>query len=130
LREYLAVATNESVLTPDRLLQACAARDSFRESLIRQMSATTILLSPVSSGPAFRHGGGNYAPGSGYLDTMRHSQWLNLAGFPGASVPMTLSSDGLPIGVQIIGRPYEDELVLAVADALEIARGPSRNPQI
>jgi Asp-tRNA(Asn)/Glu-tRNA(Gln) amidotransferase A subunit family amidase len=132
LREYLAIATNESVLSLDRFLQACAARDLLRESLIREMSSsgTPILLSPVSAGPAFRHGAGNYQRGSGYLDTMRHSQWLNLAGFPGASVPISLSPDGLPIGVQIIGRPYDDELVLAVAEALEDARGPSQSPQI
>ena len=130
LREYLAVAANDSVLTVDRFMQSCAARDALRESLIRQMSATPILLSPVSSQPAFGHGAGNYQPGSGYLDTMRHSQWLNLAGFPGASIPMAFSPDGLPIGVQIIGRPYEDELVLAVAAALESARGPWKNPQI
>lgn len=130
LGEYLAAATNESVLTLDRFAQACAARDAVRESLMRQMAATPILLSPVSSGPAFRHGGGNYQPGSGYLDTMRYSQWLNLAGFPGASVPMAFSFDGLPIGVQIIGRPYDDELVLAVAEALESSRGPWTNPKV
>jgi len=130
LREYLTSATDESALTLDRFMQACAARDSLRESLVRQMSATPILLSPVSSAPAFRHGAGNYQRGSGYLDTMRYSQWLNLAGFPGASVPLDSSSDGLPIGVQIIGRPYDDELVLAVAETLESARGPWKNPQI
>jgi Asp-tRNA(Asn)/Glu-tRNA(Gln) amidotransferase A subunit family amidase len=132
LLEYLAIATNESALPLDRFLQACAARDLLRESLIREMSAagTPILLSPVCSGPAFRHGAGNYRPGSGYLDTMRYSQWLNLVGFPGASVPIALSSDGLPVGVQIIGRPYDDELVLAVAEILEATRGPWQNPQL
>jgi amidase len=132
LREYLAVATSEAPLPLDGFLQACAARDLLRESLLGQMSAagTPILLSPVSSGPAFRHGAGNYQSGSGYLDTMRYSQWLNLTGFPGASVPVGFSSDGLPIGVQIIGRAYEDELVLAVAETLEAARGPWKNPQI
>jgi Asp-tRNA(Asn)/Glu-tRNA(Gln) amidotransferase A subunit family amidase len=132
LREYLAIATNESAMPFDRFLEACAARDLLRESLIREMQAvgTPILLSPVSSGPAFRHGAGNYQPGSGYLDTMRYSQWLNLAGFPGVSVPIAFSSDHLPIGVQIIGRPYDDELVLAVAETLEAARGPWQNPQL
>ena len=36
---------------------------------------------------------------------------------------MGFSAEGLPIGVQVIGRPNEDELVLAVAEALEEARG-------
>jgi Asp-tRNA(Asn)/Glu-tRNA(Gln) amidotransferase A subunit family amidase len=94
------------------------------------MQEVPILLSPVSSGPAFLHGGGNYGPGTGYLDTMRFSQWLNLAGFPGASVPLALSNEGLPIGVQIIGRPFEDELVLAVAEAIEQACGPWQAPPL
>jgi Asp-tRNA(Asn)/Glu-tRNA(Gln) amidotransferase A subunit family amidase len=94
------------------------------------MQEVPILLSPVSSGPAFLHGGGNYRPGTGYLDTMRFSQWLNLTGFPGASVPLGLSSEGLPIGVQIIGRPHEDELLLAVAERLEEARGPWQAPPL
>jgi len=130
LKEYLGIATNESALSLDRFIQACAARDALRESLIREMSATPILLSPVSTGPAFRHGSGNYGPGTGYLDTMRFSQWLNLVGFPGASVPISFSSERLPIGVQLIGRPYDDELVLAVAEALEAARGPFPHPPL
>jgi len=69
-------------------------------------------------------------PGTGYRDTMRFSQWLNLTGFPGACVPMGLSNEGLPIGVQIIGRPFEDELVLAVAEAIEQARGPWQPPPL
>jgi amidase len=36
---------------------------------------------------------------------------------------MTLSSEGLPIGVQLVGRPYEDELLLELAIRLEEARG-------
>jgi Asp-tRNA(Asn)/Glu-tRNA(Gln) amidotransferase A subunit family amidase len=61
---------------------------------------------------------------------MRYSQWLNLAGFPGVSVPLGFSPGGLPIGVQVIGRPYEDELVLAVAEAIECARGPWQAPPL
>jgi amidase len=41
-----------------------------------------------------------------------------------------MSREGLPIGVQIIGRPYEDELVLAVAEAIERGRGSWQPPNI
>jgi Asp-tRNA(Asn)/Glu-tRNA(Gln) amidotransferase A subunit family amidase len=61
---------------------------------------------------------------------MRHSQWLNLAGFPGVSVPLGFSPEGLPIGVQVIGRPHEEELVLAVAEAIEQSRGPWQSPPL
>ncbi len=61
---------------------------------------------------------------------MRHSQWLNLAGLPGLSLPISTSSDGLPIGVQLIGRPNEEELLLTIAESLELARGPWQPPPL
>jgi Asp-tRNA(Asn)/Glu-tRNA(Gln) amidotransferase A subunit family amidase len=128
LREYLAVAMKREKPSLDMFLKMCMERDAVRANLMRQMADVPVLLSAVSAGPAFRHGGGSYADGTGYLDTMRHSQWLNLAGFPGASVPMRMSEEGLPIGVQVIGRPNEDELVMAVAEALEEARGEWAQP--
>lgn len=130
LREYLSYATSGSSISLDRFLKACADRDLLRAEILRQMEHVPILLSPVSSAPAFRHGEGNYHPGTGYLDTMRYSQWLNLTGFPGASVPVTLSNEGLPIGVQVIGRPFEEELVLSVAEAIEQSRGPWQPPPL
>ena len=130
LREYLSCATSGNSVTLDQFTKACAERDLLRAEILRQMQDTPVLLSPVSTGPAFRHGQGNYSPGTGYRDTMRFSQWLNLAGFPGASVPVSLSNEGLPVGVQVIGRPFEDELVLAVAEAIEQARGPWQWPPI
>jgi aspartyl-tRNA(Asn)/glutamyl-tRNA(Gln) amidotransferase subunit A len=61
---------------------------------------------------------------------MRFCQWLNLAGFPGLSLPFGRSSNGLPINVQLIGRPHEEELLLAVAETLEQARGPWNPPDV
>jgi len=128
LREYLSHATSPNPLSIDEFLEACAERDVLREKILRQMDTIPVLLSPVSSAPAFRHGEGNYNPETGYLDTMRFSQWLNLTGFPGASVPISFSNEGLPIGVQVIGRPFEEELLLVVAEALEQSRGPWQPP--
>jgi Asp-tRNA(Asn)/Glu-tRNA(Gln) amidotransferase A subunit family amidase len=130
LREYLTCANSGNPITLEQFTKACADRDLLRAEILRQMQETPILLSPISANPAFRHGEGNYLPGTGYLDTMRFSQWLNLTGFPGASVPVGHSNDGLPIGVQVIGRPYEDELVLAIAEAIEQSRGPWQAPPL
>jgi Asp-tRNA(Asn)/Glu-tRNA(Gln) amidotransferase A subunit family amidase len=130
LKEYLSNATSPDPISLDQFIQACAERDILRGRILRQIDKVPILLSPVSSAPAFRHGEGNYNPGTGYRDTMRFSQWLNLAGFPGASVPVSLSKEGLPIGVQVIGRPFEEELVLAVAEALEQSRGAWQSPPL
>ena len=128
LCEYLSCATSGNSITLDQFTKACAERDLLRAEILRRMQDTPVLLSPVSTGPAFRHGQGNYFPGTGYRDTMRFSQWLNLAGFPGVSVPVAVSNEGLPIGVQVIARPFEDELALAVAEAIEQARGPWQAP--
>ena len=125
LREYVELATAETTLTYDGFLSACSERERLRWDIVRQMEDVTILLSPVSTGPAFRHGEGNWRNGEkeNYRETMRYSQWLNLAGLPGVTVPLGVSPEGLPIGVQVIGRPYEEELILAVAQAMERGRG-------
>ena len=131
-RDYLQFAQPPSPLTLDALLSSCAERDLLRAQILRQMHDVPILLSPVSTTTSFRHGEGTWQPGAKqcYRDTMRFSQWLNLAGFPAASVPVSVSANGLPIGIQVIGRPHEEELVLAVAEKIESARGPWRAPSL
>jgi amidase len=130
--DYLQFAEPQSPISLDALLSACAERDLLRAQILQQMQDVPILLSPVSTTTAFPHGEGTWQPGASqcYRDTMRFSQWLNLTGFPGASVPVGLSAEGLPVGVQVIGRPHEEELVLAVAERIENARGPWRLPEI
>jgi Asp-tRNA(Asn)/Glu-tRNA(Gln) amidotransferase A subunit family amidase len=54
-----------------------------------------------------------------YFDAMRFTQWFNLLGAPAAVVPVGRSVDGLPIGVQVAGRPYQDEAVLRIAELLD-----------
>ncbi|MGC1091002.1 MAG: amidase, partial [Candidatus Acidiferrum sp.] len=132
LREYVALATAETTLTYDGFYGMCAERDSLRAEILKQMQDVTVLLSPVSAAPAFRHGEGNWRRDEkeNYRDTMRYSQWLNLAGFPGVALPLGESKEGLPIGVQVIGRPFEEELILGVAEAIERARGPWQAPKI
>jgi Asp-tRNA(Asn)/Glu-tRNA(Gln) amidotransferase A subunit family amidase len=132
-RDYLEAAhpsSRRSPMTMERFVEMCRARDCERARILAAMRDTPILLSPVCIAPAFRHGEGNWNPRTGYRDTMRHSQWLNLAGFPGVSVPMGQSPEGLPIGVQLIGRPFEDDFILAVAQELESARGAWLSPPL
>src|SRR5260370_3228464 len=107
-REYMQFA--EAPVTLDALLSACAERDLLRAKILRQMRDVPILLSPVSTTTAFRHGEGTWRPGAKqcYRDTMRFSQWLNLTGFPGASVPVSVSPAALPLVLQIIARPHQE----------------------
>jgi len=72
--------------------------------------------------PAFRHGERSWTVEGRkveYLDASSYSQWFNLLGCPGLSVPVDKSNEGLPIGVQIVGRPWDEERVLAIGTVLE-----------
>jgi amidase len=129
-RDYMQFA--QAAVTLDQALSACAERELLRAQILHQMRDVPILLSAVSTTTAFRHGEGTWRPGAQqcYRDTMRFSQWLNLTGLPGATVPISVSGEGLPIGVQVIGRPHEEELVLAVAERIESGRGPWKAPPL
>jgi amidase len=65
-----------------------------------------------------------------YLDAWSYTEWFNLLGNPGAVVPVGRSPEGLSIGVQIVGRPWEEELVLAVAAEVERECEGFRKPPI
>ena len=113
------------------LLEAWADRDVVRADLGRQMHAHRVHICPVASIPAFRHGERCWTIDGrdvGYLDAMSYAQWFNILGNPAAVVPVGTSPDGLPIGVQVVGRPFEEELVLTVAAAIEEGCGGYRRP--
>jgi Asp-tRNA(Asn)/Glu-tRNA(Gln) amidotransferase A subunit family amidase len=63
-----------------------------------------------------------------YLDAWSYAEWFNLLGNPAAVVPVGRSAEGLPIGLQVVGRPWEEELVLAVAQEIERECGGFRKP--
>jgi len=121
-REFLEIARAEAPLSDDSLLEAWVESDKVRARLLAEMRDYPVLLCPVCAVPAFRPFERSWTVDGvkvGYLDAMRYTQWFNLLGGPAAVVPVSQSPEGLPIGVQIAGRPYADELVLAVAAAVE-----------
>ncbi len=121
-RGFLEIARAEKPLTADSLLRAWAECDMVRHKLLAEMKAFPILLCPICAVSAFRHGEREWTVEGQtvrYLDAMRYTQWFNLFAAPAAAVPVGRSADGLPIGVQIAGRPFEDEAVLAVAEAVD-----------
>jgi len=75
-----------------------------------------VLLCPVASVPASvtANGRGRSRGAVEYLDAWRHTQWFNALACP-AAVPVGRSPEGLPIGVQIVARPFQDEIALGVA---------------
>jgi Asp-tRNA(Asn)/Glu-tRNA(Gln) amidotransferase A subunit family amidase len=122
LEDFLRTAHTEPPLSGEELLTAWMDCDRIRGQLLTEMRQYPVLLMPVCSVPAFRHGERQWnidGQTVTYLDAMRYTQWFNLLGGPAAVVPVGRSLENLPIGIQIAGRPYEDETVLAIAAELE-----------
>jgi amidase len=124
--EFLCIAAGAQPLTADRLLNAWAELDLLRAKTLEEMRKYPVLLCPVASVPAFRHRDRPWDIDGRtveYLDAWRHSQWFNALAAPAAVVPVGRSHDGLPIGVQIVARPYEDETALGIAAIVDAAFG-------
>jgi amidase len=108
------------------LLNAWAELDLLRARTLEELRDYPVLLCPVASIPAWRHGervwtiDGQHVE---YLDAVRHTQWFNVLAAPAAVVPVGRSPEGLPIGVQIVARPFEDEIALGVAGIVDAAFG-------
>ena len=133
LREFLAWTNTEPTHTGESLLAAWLGRDEVREKILLQMRKYPVLICPTAAIPAFRHGEREWQVEGKtvkYLDAWSYCEWFNLLGFPVAVVPMGYSDEGLPIGVQIVGRPWQEEIVLAVAAKLEAERGPWPAPSL
>ena len=111
---------------------ARARRDLLREELLRWMEATPLLVAPVGLVPAFRHEESRRVEVEGHsFSTFRAfglAQFCNVFDLPAACVPAGRTTEGLPVGVQLIGRPLEEASVLAAAAHVERALGGWRPP--
>ena len=95
------------------------------------MKTTPLILAPVGSTPAFEHGATRVAVRGQSISVFRafsYSQTFNVFGLPSVVVPAGRSAEGLPIGVQIVGRPFEEGMVLAAAAAIEETLGGWQRP--
>ena len=133
LKQFSSWVAAEPSHTAQSLLEAWIMRDVVRMQVFSQMRQYPILLCPAASIPAFRHGERSWEIDGqtvNYLDAWSYCEWFNLLGTPAAVVPIGRSKEGLPIGVQIVARPWEEELVLSVAAELEAQRGAWQAPDI
>jgi Asp-tRNA(Asn)/Glu-tRNA(Gln) amidotransferase A subunit family amidase len=124
--EFLSFSAAVPPLTAVELLNAWADLDLLRSKTLAEMSEYPVLLCPVASIPAFRHGERAWTVEGRtveYLDAVRHTQWFNTLAAPAAVVPVGRSPEGLPIGVQVVARPFHDETALGVAAIVDAAFG-------
>jgi amidase len=113
------------------LLTEAMHRDGFRAGLARFLSGYPVILAPTLPIAAFRHDhDGHDIEGIRVSHTapLWGTDWVNVAGLPAVAVPAGTTPEGLPIGVQIVGRPFAERQVLAVAALLERALGGYRRP--
>ena len=132
-KEFLSGVAAAPSHTGESLLETWIERDVVRMQVFAQMREYPVLLCPVASIPAFRHGERSWLVEGKtvkYFDAWSYTEWFNLLGTPAAAVPVGKSPEGLPIGVQIVARPWQEELVISVAAALEDQLGAYGHPTI
>jgi len=118
------------------LLELCTKlgeRDALRARLIEALRATPVLLMPAFGVTAFAHRQRIFPTPDGDIDLMDAirpvSPW-NLLGLPALVVPAGFDSDGLPVGVQFVGRPWSEQTLLELGVRFEEARGAFPAPPI
>lgn len=110
----------EPVLSSEQVEEHLFTWDRFRRALIAFMADVDVILTPVAELPATPHG----TDAGDIPYTLPYS----LTGYPAVVVRGGTAPDGLPIGVQVVARPWREDVALAVAQALEHALGGWRPP--
>jgi len=133
LKEFSSWVAAEPAHSAQSLLETWIQRDVVRMEIFAQMREYPVLLCPVAAIPAFQHGERSWGVDGSmvkYLDAWSYCEWFNLLGTPAAVVPAGESPEGLPIGVQIVARPWQEELVLSIAEVLQKQCGGWRKPPL
>jgi amidase len=131
VRWRLATADETPVPSLDEYIASWVERDGLRAALVDWMTETPLILAPVGATPAYEHGTHKVTVAGTSLSTFRafsYSQTFNVFDLPAVTIPVTKTKAGLPIGVQIVGRPFAEEAVLAAAAIVEEALGGWQPP--
>jgi Asp-tRNA(Asn)/Glu-tRNA(Gln) amidotransferase A subunit family amidase len=115
----------------EALAAALVKRERRREDVLRWMKKTPLILMPAGAAPAFVHGASRMVVRDQSVSIFRafsYTHAANVFGLPAAVISEGRSSEGLPIGVQIVGRPFDERTVLAAAAAIEAALGGWQRP--
>jgi Asp-tRNA(Asn)/Glu-tRNA(Gln) amidotransferase A subunit family amidase len=106
----------------DEYISNWMERDRLREELLRWLATTPIVIAPVGATPAYAHDTLKVTVRGETMGTFRafsYAQAFNVFDLPVVTVPAGRSKDGLPIGVQIVGRPFAEDTVLNAAEIVE-----------
>jgi len=95
-------------------------RTLIKRDFDKAFESCDVLLTPATPGPAFGVGEKTADPVSMYLNDV-FTVTVNLAGLPGLSVPAGLTDNGLPLGLQLIGKAFDEGTVLRAGLAIEQA---------
>ena len=98
--------------------KACQVRRLLRDQYLKAFSQCDVLMSPVTTHPAFKIGEKISDPLQMYLNDIFTTS-TNLVGIPGMSVPGGYSAQGLPIGIQLKASHFQEQKMLNVAQAIE-----------
>ncbi|MEK7356927.1 MAG: Asp-tRNA(Asn)/Glu-tRNA(Gln) amidotransferase subunit GatA [Bdellovibrionota bacterium] len=98
--------------------KAGQVRRLLRDEFLQAFETCDVILSPVATTPAFKIGERNSNPLEMYLNDIFTTS-TNLAGLPGMSVPAGFSADGLPIGVQLMAKHFDEQRIFDVSLAIE-----------
>ena len=99
-------------------LRAQKVRTLIRKDFLDALAVSDSLLLPITPTPAFKIGEKTEDPLAMYLNDI-FSIPASLAGVPALSFPVSFDASGLPIGLQLVGRPFDEETMLRVARAYE-----------
>ena len=107
--------------------KALKVRRRIYEDFATAFGTVDAILAPTAPSAAFAIGENEDDPVKMYLNDV-FTVPASLAGLPGLSLPTGLSADGLPLGLQLIGKPFDEETVLRVGGVLETAANFTAKP--
>ena len=109
-------------------LKAQKVRTLIKRDFDQAFESVDAILTPTTPAPAFAAGEKSGDPLEMYLNDI-FTVTVNMAGLPGISVPAGLSLEGTPLGLQVIGRAFDEETLFRVGHAIEDAAGFMAKPQ-
>jgi aspartyl-tRNA(Asn)/glutamyl-tRNA(Gln) amidotransferase subunit A len=117
--DILAQLRLAEFITARQYLRALRTRSKVQQELQNIFERVDVLVTPTTSAPPTRSDGSTSQ--ESLLLFARNTRPFSMPGIPAISVPAGISSNGLPIGLQIIGRPFHEADMLRVAHAFETA---------